>query len=79
MEATASEDWDALLDRLSACITPLEQAAVRQAAVDTGSPSHLKELHNHVAGLLVKYGLTTWNHLHTSFPGEAITLCDSDG
>ncbi len=70
MQASGDEDWDAVLNKLSACITPQEAAAVRQAAVDTGNPSHLRQLHNHVAGLLVKYGLTTWDQLCTSFPGE---------
>ncbi len=66
-----SADWGGMLDRLSHCITPQEEAAIRQAAVDRGSPSHLRNLHNLVAGLLVGHGITTWDHLHASFPGEA--------
>ena len=69
MEARETVDWGVMLDRLAACITPHEEAAVRQAAVDRGSPSHLTELHTCVAGLLVKHSLTTWQQLRTSFPG----------
>ncbi len=69
VEAEGEEYWGALLDRLSELITPLEEAAVRQVAGDKGSPSNTRELHIHVAGLLVKHGLTTWNLLHTTFPG----------
>ncbi len=69
-------DWGGMLDRLSACITPEEAAAVRQAAVDRGSPRHIRQLHDLVAGLLVKHRLTTWPQLHNSFPGKggALTL-----
>ena len=66
------DDWGSLLDRLSHCITPKEEAGVRHASVDRGDPSHLKDLHNHVAGLLVKYSITTWHHLQTSFPGTVL-------
>jgi len=37
-------------------ITLKVEAAARQVALDWGSPTHLRDLHNHVAGLLVKYG-----------------------
>ena len=69
VEADGEEFWGALLDRLSELLTPQEEAAVRQVAGDKGSPSNTRELHIHVAGLLVKHGLTTWDLLHTTFPG----------
>ena len=74
VEAEGEEYWGTLLDRLSELIMPQEEAAVRQAAGDKGSPSHLRQLHNLVAGLLVKHGLTTWPQLHTSFPGKGGAL-----
>ncbi len=73
MKSPKEEDWRSLLDRLAVLITPQEEAAVRQAAVDKGSPSHLRDLHNHVAALLVKHGLTTWEQLHASFPRDHLS------
>ena len=69
MEAGGSGDWEEMLGRLSVCITRQEEAAMRQAAADTGSPGHHTDLHNHVAALLVEHGITTWANLHASFPG----------
>lgn len=46
--------WGKMLDQLSDSITKGEQAGIRQASVDRGDPSHLKDLHNHVGRLLVK-------------------------
>ncbi len=67
-------DWSAMLDRLSACITPQEDAAVRRLGRDTTIPAPLLEvrMHNLVAGLLVKHALTTWPQLHASFPGRSL-------
>ena len=74
MEAGGNEIWGKKLDRLSVCITRQEEAALRQATGDTDSSSHQTDLHNHVAALLVKHGLTTWALLHASFPGAIINL-----
>ena len=76
MEAGGSEEWGEMLDRLSACITRQEEAALSQAIVNTGSPSHQTDLHTHVAALLVKHGITTWAHLQASFPGAASHPCN---
>jgi len=70
MGGSQGEDWGAMLDRLSNCITPNEEVATRQASVDRGSPTYLRDLHNHVGRLLVKYGITTWHHLRRTFPGR---------
>ncbi len=67
MEASEGQDWRALLDRLSACITPREEAAVRHAAVDRGNRSHVIKLHHH--GLLVQHIIITWYLLLSSFLG----------
>ena len=75
MQAGDNEDWEEMLDGLSVCISQQEEAALRQAIVDTGSPSHQTDLHNHVAALLVKHGITTWAHLHASFPGVKLYPC----
>lgn len=69
MEAGGEEGWGKSLDRLSVCITQQEEAALRQATGNSGSPGHCTDLLNHVAALLVKHGITMWAHLHASFPG----------
>ena len=69
MEPDGNVEWGEMLDRLSVCMTRQEEAASRQATDDTPSPSPQMDLHNHVAALLVKHGITTWDHLHASFPG----------
>ena len=76
MGAGGSDDWGVMLNRLAVCITPQEEAALRQAVVDPGSPSHQTRLHNHVAALLVKHGITTWAHLQASFPGVISYPCN---
>jgi hypothetical protein len=63
-------NWGGMLDKLSKCITRQEEVHIRDAAVDRGSPSHLVDLHNHVARLLVKHDITTWHQLRTSFPAS---------
>ena len=75
MEDGSAEEWEEMLDRLSGCITQQEEAALRQATGDTGSPSHVKDLHNHVAALLVDHGITKWTHLYASFPGVLSYPC----
>ena len=72
MEPDGNEEWGEKLDRLSVCLNRQEEAALRQATVDTGSPSHQTGLHNQVAALLVKHGITTWAHLQASFPGMSL-------
>ena len=69
MEPDGSGEWGVMLDRLSVCITGQDEAALRQATADTSSPSHQTDLHNFIAALLVKHGITTWAHLQASFPG----------
>jgi len=64
-----------MLDRLAQCITPEDEEKARQAAMDRGRPRYSRELHNHVAGLLVKYGVTTWHHLRTHFPSAGHHPC----
>jgi len=66
------QDWGGMLDTLSQVITPLEDMAVRRIASDSSIPSSLLDMRMHrcVAGLLVRHGITTWHHLHVSFPGE---------
>ncbi len=50
--------YDTILQvRLSKLMKPQEGAAIRHAAVDRGSLSHLRQLYSHVAGLLLYYGL----------------------
>ena len=75
MEAGGSGDWEEMLDRLSVCITWQEEAALRQATADSDSLSHCRDLHNRVAALLVKHGITTWAHLQASFPGAISYSC----
>lgn len=59
-----------MLDRLSHRMSYQEEAEFRRAAMDRRSPTHLRDLHDHVAGLLVKHGIATWNQLHGSSHGE---------
>jgi len=63
------EDWGELLDRLSQSITAEEEQQVREVAEDQNDPNHLVVLHRHVATLLVKHGISTWEQLRSSFPG----------
>ena len=42
---------------------------VRRIAGETEVPNHLVVLHRHVAGLLVKHGISTWEQLRANFPG----------
>jgi len=42
---------------------------VREVAEDQNDPNHLVVLHRHVATLLVKHGISTWEQLRSSFPG----------
>ena len=76
MEAGGKEKWEEMLDRLSDCITRQEEGALRLATGNPGSPSHQTDLHNHVAALLVKHGITTLEHLQASFPGVISYPCN---
>jgi hypothetical protein len=70
-------NWIGMLNRLSQVITPQQ---VRDAAVDVVGPKNLElHLHNHVAGLMVKHGIATWDQLRTRFPGEHLLVLLSLG
>jgi hypothetical protein len=69
-ELGTKKDWGVMLDQLCRCIAPQDEAHMRGMAAGLGIPSHLVPLHDHVARLLVKYGITTCFLLRTRFPGE---------
>jgi hypothetical protein len=65
------KEWGTMLDDLCGHATAEEEVIIRQMASSGGGgpPTHLVPLHDYLAGLLVKYGVTTWQQMRTRFTG----------